>query len=143
MSEKYNFDIVQKPKHYTDTGIEHSDVVEAWNMDYFIGNCTKYLCRWEKKANPLQDLKKAAWYLARKIAHLEFPGLNTRESIRIVEAKKELSYIQEELNSLTEFRKALIDIERIKEYDLISVYLVGMRNRLEGEVNVLESKAKK
>jgi hypothetical protein len=51
MSKNYQFDIVQKPKHYTDTGIEHSDVVEAWNMDYFIGNCTKYLCRWEKKAN--------------------------------------------------------------------------------------------
>jgi hypothetical protein len=140
MSKNYQFDIVQKPKHYTDTGIEHSDVVEAWNMDYFIGNCTKYLCRWEKKANPLQDLKKAAWYLARKIAHLEFPGLNTRESIRIVEAKKESEYLRqlicnhELINSVT---------EKKNEKKSIITFLQVLVGEVEGEINVLESKVKK
>lgn len=134
MSEKYNFDIVQKPKHYTDTGIEHSDVVEAWNMDYFIGNCTKYLCRWEKKANPLQDLKKAAWYLARKIAHLEFPGLNTRESICIVELKKQI-----------EFVKDMIECEKkqVKPKKVVLDYLEDVLGGLEGNFANLDSKVKK
>jgi hypothetical protein len=134
MSKNYQFDIVQKPKHYTDTGIEHSDVVEAWNMDYFIGNCTKYLCRWEKKANPVQDLKKAAWYLARKIAHLEFPGLNTRESIRIVEVRKELEFI-----------KGMVECEKKqnKPKKVILEYLEDVLGGLEGELVRLNSKVKK
>jgi len=143
MSKNYQFDIVQKPQHYTDTGIEHSDVVDAWNMDYFIGNCTKYLCRWEKKANPVQDLKKASWYLARKIAHLEFPGLNTRESIRIVEARKELDYVNSLLEHLNKEIAIEPEVPKVQMYEQSGKFLMMMKTELEYELNELNSKIEK
>jgi hypothetical protein len=69
-------DFVNHPPHYTQGGIEHVDTVTAWGLDYLLGNCTKYICRAGKKqgADVLQDLKKAQWYLTKKIALLE--GVN-------------------------------------------------------------------
>ena len=48
-------------------------VIEAWGFeeDFYIGNLLKYVSRFPHKGNPLQDLKKAAWYLNRKIEKLE------------------------------------------------------------------------
>ena len=34
---------------------------------YLKGNVQKYLWRYEKKAAPVEDLKKASWYLTRLI----------------------------------------------------------------------------
>ena len=38
---------------------------------YLKGNIMKYLWRYEKKAKPIEDLKKAQWYLARLIETIE------------------------------------------------------------------------
>lgn len=52
--------------HYRGTqaanGMQHWDVVHAFNLDYFQGNITKYLFRWKDK-NGIQDLEKALHYL--------------------------------------------------------------------------------
>jgi hypothetical protein len=40
-------------------------------LGYLKGNVQKYLWRYEKKVNPVEDLKKARWYLERLIAEQE------------------------------------------------------------------------
>ena len=60
-----------KPAHYNDTAVTPFQVINAWGLDFYLGNIVKYLCRREKKGNELADLRKAATYLAEKIKQLE------------------------------------------------------------------------
>jgi hypothetical protein len=68
------FDVVTKPPHYNNAGIECIDAMEAMvegakvdpHAAYCWQNSFKYLWRWPYK-NGLEDLKKAHWYLTRLI----------------------------------------------------------------------------
>jgi len=62
------FDPVNHPRHYTahPSGIECIDVIET--MPYCIGAAIKYLWRCDLKANPIEDLEKARWYIDREIS---------------------------------------------------------------------------
>ena len=67
---------VDHPSHYGgDTTYEVIKVIEAWELDKdgYLFNVVKYVARAGKKdkARELEDLKKAAWYLDRKIKRLE------------------------------------------------------------------------
>lgn len=55
------------PAHYAGNGIEVIDAIEAWGLGFSLGNVVKYVARAEHKGAPVQDLEKAAWYLAREI----------------------------------------------------------------------------
>jgi uncharacterized protein DUF3310 len=59
---------VNHPAHYGgDTTYEAIKVIEAWGLGFHLGNTVKYIARAGKKSDQLEDLKKAAWYLQRKI----------------------------------------------------------------------------
>lgn len=60
------------PPHYQKhpSGIECIEVTR--HMNFNLGNVVKYLWRAEHKDAHLQDLKKAAWYLADEIRRLEY-----------------------------------------------------------------------
>ena len=64
---------VNHPSHYggSDNPYETIKVVEAWELDFHLGNVVKYISRAGKKDDELQELKKARWYLDRKIQNLE------------------------------------------------------------------------
>ncbi len=68
MPEKINH-----PAHYGggDNPYEAIKVIEAWGLDkdFCLGSVLKYLCRAGRKPDAalLDDLKKAAWYLNRRI----------------------------------------------------------------------------
>lgn len=67
---------VDHPAHYggKDDLYEAIKVIEAWKLNFNLGNAIKYVARHGKKgggAELLQDLKKAAWYLNREIENLE------------------------------------------------------------------------
>jgi hypothetical protein len=64
---------VDHPTHYggADNPYEAIKVIEAWGLDFCLGNTVKYLSRAGKKGDRLTDLKKAAWYLARAIQREE------------------------------------------------------------------------
>ena len=68
-------EMVNHPNHYggEDNTYEAIKVIEAWDLDFHIGNTVKYISRAGKKGTDqeLQDLKKALWYLERKIKNLE------------------------------------------------------------------------
>jgi hypothetical protein len=63
--------MVNHPPHYTGSpsGVECIDVVE--HMPYNIGAAVKYLWRCDLKADPIEDLKKARWYVDREIKRRE------------------------------------------------------------------------
>lgn len=66
MTEKA--DMVNHPPHYTGhpAGIECIQVVE--HMPFNIGSAVKYLWRCDSKhPDPIEDLKKAVWYINREI----------------------------------------------------------------------------
>ena len=60
-------DPVNHPQHYTShpSGVECIDVVE--HMGFNLGNAIKYIWRADLKADALEDLRKAAWYVNREI----------------------------------------------------------------------------
>jgi hypothetical protein len=65
-------DVVNHPSHYTFGHIECIDAIEAaltdeGNRGYLKGCVMKYMWRYENKENPVQDLRKAQWYLTRLI----------------------------------------------------------------------------
>ena len=71
-----NKEQINHPKHY---GNGESDpyevikVIEAWNLDFKLGNVIKYVARAGKKdpTKYLEDLEKAKWNLDRKIEQLK------------------------------------------------------------------------
>lgn len=62
-----DIDPVNHPPHYKAGGVETIDFIEAKDLNYRLGNVVKYVTRAEKKGNPIEDLKKARWYLDREI----------------------------------------------------------------------------
>lgn len=81
LDEKANkvFDDVERPKHYTDGNIEVIDFIEDKKLGFCLGNVVKYVARAGKKKSgsldddekEIQDLKKARWYLNRRIRQCE------------------------------------------------------------------------
>lgn len=61
-------DMVNNPPHYTShpSGVECIQVVE--HMNFNLGNAIKYVWRSDLKEDPIADLEKAAFYIAREIA---------------------------------------------------------------------------
>jgi hypothetical protein len=67
-------EMVNHPQHYggAENLYESIKVIDSWNLGFCLGNTVKYISRAGIK-NPekeLEDLKKAAWYLQRKIDNL-------------------------------------------------------------------------
>ena len=66
-------DEVNNPKHYTSGNIEALDIIEDTTKDldgleaFSIGSALKYLIRFDKKNDPIQDLQKAVFYIERVI----------------------------------------------------------------------------
>ena len=76
MSENtLTYEFVNHPQHYggESNNYEVIKVIEALEMDFHLGNTFKYIARAGKKGTDkeIQDLKKALWYLERKIQLLE------------------------------------------------------------------------
>lgn len=70
MKTEPKHDPVNHPKHYIKGGIETIDVIEAFELNFQLANCCKYILRHGDK-NGLEDLKKARWYLDREISKQE------------------------------------------------------------------------
>lgn len=70
MSKVAKTDMVNHPRHYCShpSGVECITVTEHFN--FCIGNAIKYLWRAGEKGDRLEDLHKAAWYIAREIGRV-------------------------------------------------------------------------
>ena len=68
-TERELIDLVNRPPHYTDGGVDTLKFIEAKDLNYRLGNVVKYISRAGKKvgSDPVQDLEKARFYLEREI----------------------------------------------------------------------------
>ncbi len=66
-------DNITRPKHYTGDVYEPIHVINAWNLNFSLGNVIKYIARAGKKkrCSRLEDLKKARQYIDFEIAEEE------------------------------------------------------------------------
>ena len=68
-------EMVNHPTHYggENNVYEAIKVIEAWDLDFCLGNAVKYISRAGKKdpAKELEDLNKAVWYLNRRIQQIQ------------------------------------------------------------------------
>ena len=62
---------VDHPDHYNQGKFEVIEVIEDWDLGFAAGNAVKYIARYRHKAKPVEDLKKARWYIDRLIQQLE------------------------------------------------------------------------
>ena len=66
--------MVDHPSHYggEDNLYECIKVIEAWGLNFNMGNALKYISRYGQKAgaHEIEDLEKAVWYIQREIAAL-------------------------------------------------------------------------
>lgn len=67
-----NENAVNHPSYYQGK-IEVIDFIEDKKLGFNLGNCIKYIarCHLKHKDNPVEDLKKARWYLDREIGNME------------------------------------------------------------------------
>lgn len=71
---KTKMEMVNHPQHYggENNTYEAIKVIEAWSLDFCLGNAVKYISRAGKKdaSKELEDLNKAVWYLNRRIKQI-------------------------------------------------------------------------
>lgn len=72
--EMMNGEQVDHPSHYGgDTTYETIKVIEAWKLNFHLGNAVKYISRagYKLGTNEKEDIQKAIWYLQRWIKSKE------------------------------------------------------------------------
>lgn len=62
---------VNHPKRYggKNNPYETIKVIEAWDLNFNLGNTVKYISRLGRKDAEIQELEKARWYLDREITN--------------------------------------------------------------------------
>lgn len=72
MAKTEEFDAVERPAHYAEgRRFEPINVIEDWELGFHEANAVKYLSRAGRKGNRIEDLRKAVWYINRRIKQLE------------------------------------------------------------------------
>src|SRR6266851_8106726 len=61
------FDPINPPHYRAKNGMEAIDVVEAFELDFTLGNAVKYILRAKKKGSFTENLRKAIWNIERAI----------------------------------------------------------------------------
>ncbi len=109
---------VNHPTHYGGEGNQYEaiKVIEAWELDFCLGNAVKYISRAGKKEDMIQDLKKAKWYIERKI--YQFEPTKERETVsfdslieqldKVIEVckQKEFHYFDKGFHNLENYENA-------------------------------------
>jgi len=64
---------VNHPSHYGGESnlYEAIKIIEAYNLNFSLGNVIKYTLRAGRKENEIEDLEKAVWYLNRHLTNLK------------------------------------------------------------------------
>ena len=99
---------VDNPSHYCGTKYQVINFIEDWGLGYCLGNVVKYICRAGKKyvgdkQKELQDLKKAKWYLERRLeehkngVELDSNELKMNISIDDFTEDQKLNYIRKKI----------------------------------------------
>ena len=67
-------DPIKNPEHYARHRIEPIHLISEWNLNFFLGNVVKYVCRCDYKGTPMEDLEKAKNYIEMEIKRRKKSG---------------------------------------------------------------------
>ena len=70
--------MAQSPAHYTRGSIEVWDFIRDQELNYFLGNAIKYICRAGYKDSKIDDLQKAITYLEKELENVTAIQLSDR-----------------------------------------------------------------
>ena len=73
-------EMVNHPGHYNKGGIEVLDIIDAFNLDFALGNAIKYILRADFKGNKAQDLQKAGFYINHSLKALETKNMTAEDN---------------------------------------------------------------
>jgi len=59
------------PDSHYKKSVEPIDIIEAFKLNFNLGNVVKYVCRANYKENKKEDLRKALWYLNREFNKID------------------------------------------------------------------------
>ena len=62
---------IDHPDHYNQGNVECIDIIDMLNLNFCVGNALKYIWRYQFKGKPIEDLKKAIWYLEHEVEILK------------------------------------------------------------------------
>lgn len=62
-------EFVDHPNHYHPGTYEAINVIDAWKLDFYLGNALKYISRagLKNQDKKIEDLQKAIWYITKFI----------------------------------------------------------------------------
>ena len=65
--------VTKSPAHYTRGSIEVWDFIRDQELNYFLGNAIKYICRagFKNPSTKAEDLQKAIHYLENELSHIQ------------------------------------------------------------------------
>ena len=58
------------PSYYTRGTLEVWDFIREQDLNYFLGNAIKYICRAGYKDSKIEDIRKAITYLEKELDHV-------------------------------------------------------------------------
>jgi hypothetical protein len=124
---------INHPSHYGGENNEYEaiKVIEAWELDFCLGNAVKYISRAGKKDDLVQDLKKAQWYIDRKIYQIE--PVRKNEDISFDSLIEQLDKLIEksEKNKFDYFERGLHALENneiVKKFAYMKVKQILVNN---------------
>lgn len=115
---------VNNPAHYggADNVYEAIKIIEAWNLNFCVGNTLKYILRAGKKNQDklIEDLEKALWYCDREVAnpydHEPFLKVEQLKSMKTYE--KQIS----DLLTVNNLKTYDFTPEEKRYYDIVTTY---------------------
>lgn len=62
-------EFIDHPEHYHPGTYEAINVIDAWKLDFYLGNAIKYISRagLKNQDKKIEDLQKAIWYISKFI----------------------------------------------------------------------------
>lgn len=115
--------LLNKERHYNATKLEVIDIIVAYEMDFCLGNVTKYLLRCRTKGDLLDNINKAIDYLELIVDNNMVPNIvyNTDIGISVVTDGRRLP---------TEVFKAVNLIFYSLKYETFSARIKAFRKAL-------------
>lgn len=112
-----------RPDYYKSGGLEAFDVIDAFDLDFNLGNAFKYIARAGKKGNKVEDLRKAVTYL-----NFEIEDIKKANREKLIEEKMRLSPTLESGQSeMDKIRETLKELERKDVKVKVTIKLGGRR----------------
>lgn len=132
-------DPVNHPNHYVNKPVECIEVSE--HLGFCLGNAFKYVYRHVSKDNPVQDLKKALWYLCRHKINLDYkPNVPNRifEDVQLITETEHNERVRVALTLIPVL--ACLDITKPSEGETSLAIFNKIEAAITEEIHVLTNK---